>query len=138
MLTYDLEELKEELGRDEGRRTFPYKDSEGILTIGVGWNLEANGLPDNIIDMLLDRGIDDAEVVLDGFFLEWRELSNVRQRVLMNMAFNLGNRISGFKKMLAAIKIGDFDEAAVQMLDSKWALQVGPRSQRLAAMMRAG
>ena len=47
--TYDTLSLKAELSRDEGRKSKPYRDSEGILTIGVGWNLEANPLPDEVI-----------------------------------------------------------------------------------------
>jgi len=54
------------------------------------------------------------------------------QHVLLNMMFNMGmTRLAGFKKMLAALDAGDYAEMAVQMMDSKWATQVGPRSTRL-------
>jgi hypothetical protein len=52
------------------------------------------------------------------------------------MAFNLGrSRMAGFRKMLAAAKRYDWAECSRQMLDSKWARQVGARADRLAAMV---
>ena len=59
------------------------------------------------------------------------------QRVLVNMAFNLGrNRLSKFKNMLKAVNEGDYQKAADEMVDSKWYRQVGRRSEELVEMMR--
>ena len=140
MPDYDRQMLRAELSRDEGRKQFPYRDSEGILTIGVGWNLEANGLPENIIDMLLDLGIQRAETDLGVLYPGWREhLNAARQRALLNMAFNLGRlRLAKFHNMWQAIRDHDWDRAALEMLDSKWARQVGARAHRLSEMMRLG
>ena len=136
---YSLPALRKELSRDEGRRRKPYKDSEGILTIGVGWNLEAHGLPEDVIDRLLDLGIEQAEQALDKIWPRWRMLTPVRQRVLANMAFNLGEtRLRKFKRMWAALGKADYRTASEEMLDSKWAKQVGVRATRLAKRMRAG
>lgn len=64
-------------------------------------------------------------------------LSAIRQRVVTDMAFNLGtNGFFKFKKMIRAIENGNYNEAAKQMLDSKWSRQVGSRAIRLAEMMR--
>jgi len=52
------------------------------------------------------------------------------------MYFNLGNRLFNFKNMLFALAKKDYDEAAAQMLDSKWAQQVKGRSSELAKMMK--
>lgn len=136
---YGLSQLSEEITRDEGRRKKPYKDSEGILTIGIGWNLEANGLPDEVIDLLLVIGIENAERALDRIWKRWRMLSPNRQRVLLNMAFNLGEtRLRGFKKMWAALEKVDYLTASREMLDSKWAQQVGVRATRLSKAMVKG
>lgn len=136
---YDESTMRAELSRDEGRRRFPYKDTEGILTIGVGWNLEANGLPEYVIDYLLNTGIKQAEQDVQALYQEWELLSDVRQRVLINMAFNLGrHRLAGFKDMWAAIHARQYHVAAEEMLDSKWARQVGPRATRLAEEMSEG
>ena len=135
---YTIGALKHELIRDEGWRVKPYTDSVGKLTIGVGWNLSDNGIPEEIINRLMDIGIAQAESTLDAIIPDWRGLSDVRQRVLINMAFNLGGRLAGFARFLAAVKTSDWQTAADEMLESKWAHQVGTRSARLAEMMRSG
>ena len=62
----------------------------------------------------------------------WKDLDDDKQRVMANMAFNLGlPRLSKFKKFLKAMEEGDFKTAAVEMMDSKWATQVGNRAKRL-------
>jgi lysozyme len=48
------------------------------------------------------------------------------------MCFNLGiTRLLKFKKFLGAMEDHNWDKAAVEMLDSRWAIQVGPRAIRL-------
>jgi lysozyme len=54
------------------------------------------------------------------------------------MAFNLGNRLKGFKKFLSALNMGQWDDAAREMMDSKWATQVGKRAERLRDMVLTG
>jgi lysozyme len=66
----------------------------------------------------------------------WRNLDDNRQRILANMCFNLGYpRLSGFKNFLSALQVSDFEKAAVEMMDSKWADQVGDRAKRLRDRM---
>ena len=65
------------------------------------------------------------------------ELSETRKIVLINMYFNLGNRLFKFNNMLYAIHAKDYEEAAKQMLDSKWAKQVKGRANELANMMKS-
>jgi lysozyme len=131
--------LMEDLRSDEGVRQFPYRCSAGKLTIGVGWNLEDNGLPDDIINDLLCRSILSSVEDVAVIYPDAEDLGEVRYRVLLNMAFNLGRaRLAGFKKMWLAIAIGDFDKASEEMLDSKWANDVGNRAVRLAKEMKFG
>ncbi len=142
--SFDRTKLRAELERDEGRRTRAYRDSEGIWTVGVGWNLEANALPDDVIDRLLDLSIDQAALTLDVLEPRWRALDEERQLVMLNMSFNLGaGRLAGFRRFWAAISdyldsgaAKALDRAADEMLASKWAKQVGPRADRLARRMR--
>ena len=62
----------------------------------------------------------------------WKDLPEDLQRVMANMCFNLGiTRLLKFKKFLAAMEENKWDKAAVEMLDSRWAIQVGPRAIRL-------
>lgn len=123
---------------DEGKRKHPYEDSEGILTIAVGRNLEAVGLRDNEIQFMLLNDI--AEVRTQLSQVDWyRNLNQARQNVIENMVFNLGwPRFMGFKKTIAYIIQRNYEAAAREMLNSRWAVQVGPRAIRLANIMRTG
>ncbi len=135
----NLDRLKARLSLDEARRKKPYRCSAGKLTIGVGRNLEDRGLLDDEIDLLLSNDIRDAIGDCRRLVRSFDQLSDVRQEVLVNMMFNLGYaRLSGFKKFLDALSRSDWTEAANQMLDSKWADQVGNRADRLAKAMRTG
>lgn len=130
--------LRDRLIAEEGYRTHLYKCSAGYWTIGVGYNIEERGLPDDIIQELLDRTMreahDEARTLVDN----WLRLSYARQSVLIAMVFQMGiNRVRKFKRMLAAIEAFDFDTAADEMLDSKWARDDSPaRAQREAEIMR--
>ena len=131
--------LRKELSRDEDRRAKPYIDTVGKTTIGVGRNLDDVGLRADEIDLMLTNDIAAAVADLDRSLPWWRGLSDARRRVMANMAFNLGiGRLLGFKNMLAATSAGRYGEAAAEMLNSKWAKQVGDRAIRLATMMKAG
>lgn len=135
----NMERLLARLSLDEGREKKVYRCSAGKLTIGVGRNLEDRGLREDEIDLLLANDIRDSIDECRRLVRSFDQLNEVRQEVLINMMFNLGYaRLSGFKKFLAAIAMSDWTEAANQMLESKWADQVGARADRLANAMRRG
>lgn len=130
--------LLNQLRRDEGLRLRPYRCSAGRLTIGYGRNLEDRGITREEAEQLLRNDVDDLHRELLGL-RQYVYLDPVRQVVLANMAFNLGvSGLRGFRRMLNAISLGDYALAAKEMLDSKWAVQVGERAVRLAEMMRSG
>ena len=131
--------LRQELRRDEGVRKTPYTDTVGKLTIGVGRNLDDVGLSQDEIDYLLGNDISRALTDCRMAFSWFGRLSDERQRVIANMVFNLGlPKYRKFQKHIAAIESGNWEIAAMEMLDSKWSRQVGERSKRLAQRMRAG
>ena len=135
----DMTKLKAELIRDEGLRLKPYRCTAGKLTIGVGRNLDDVGLADEEAKYLLKTDIDRAMDGLDRNVPWWRSMTDARRRALVNMCFNLGwPRLSQFKNMLAHLQAGDFERAAAEALDSRWAQQVGERSERIAALIREG
>ena len=135
----DRPKLLLELERDEGLRLHPYTDTVGKITIGIGRNLTDVGLSKEEVYALAGSDIYMACGDLDHYLPWWNRLSEVRQRVLANMVFNMGiRRLQGFALFLNAVQIGDWEEAAKQMLDSQWARQVGPRATRLAEQMRKG
>lgn len=131
--------LIEQLKLHEGVRDRPYKDSVGKLTIGVGRNLTDKGLKPKEIEYLLMNDIMECIDDLNKYLPWWRQLNEVRQRVLMDMCFNLGiGGLLGFKNTLAFIQSGDYEQASQNMLLSKWAGQVGQRARRLSEMIRTG
>ena len=133
------EALVRQLVEHEGLRTDLYVDTVGKQTIGVGRNLTDVGISQAEALMLLDNDIARAEAGLDRAFPWWREMSDVRQRVLCDMCFNLGlEKLRHFERTLSAMHRGDYAQAAVGMLSSKWAEQVGRRARRLAQMMETG
>ena len=135
----DRNRLIDQLRIHEGVEKTVYNDSEGIPTIGVGRNLRDRGLSDDEIDYLLSNDIDIVVDELDKVMPWWKDLDEVRQRVLCDLVFNLGMpRFSGFKKSISYMKQQMWDQAADELLDSKWARQVGRRAQTLSEMMRTG
>lgn len=132
----NLEALKDQLVQHEGLRLKPYKDTVDKLTIGVGRNLDDVGITEAEAMLLLDNDIKRVVADLDRALPWWRHMSKTRQLVLADMAFNLGlPRLKGFKNALEAMAEGRYDEAAHEMMDSRWARQVGHRAIRLARMM---
>lgn len=134
-----MTDIFQDLRRDEGVRNKPYKCTAGKLTIGVGRNLEDVGLSNEEIEFLLQNDVKRVRKELAGNFPWYLRLSPNRQRALENMCFNLGiRRLKGFRKMLASLELGQWDTAAAEALDSKWARQVGARADRIAELIRHG
>jgi len=132
------EELKQQLLRHEGLRLKPYRCTAGRLTIGVGRNLDAVGISEAEALQMLDHDVDALLARLDQLPV-YRGLSPDRQQVIANMVFNLGyDGVMKFRKMWAALAAGDYKLAGKEMLDSRWADQVGDRATELAAMMWTG
>lgn len=90
-------------------------------------------------DAWLTSDIAKAETGLANALSWFDSLADFRQDVLANMAFNMGvGGVLNFHHMLAAMEVQDWPKAAAEMLDSKWATQVGRRANRLADVMQNG
>jgi lysozyme len=146
----NIDQLKEDLIRDEGLRLRPYRDSTGNTTWGVGRNLSAKPLKENEAAYLLTKGNftrEDALRILEGDIadalfelhtqLPWvQHLPETKQRALANMVFNLG--IAGllkFKPTLALMREGRWPDAVGRLKKSLWAKQVGKRSERVCDLL---
>lgn len=130
--------LLEQLQRHEGLRLKPYRDTEGKLTVGYGRNLDDCGISEDEAGFMLDNDIDEVVADLERMPLYLR-LDPIRKVVLANMCFNLGlTRFLEFRRMLAALADEDWERAAAEMMDSKWARQVGSRAVELSELMRRG
>lgn len=123
----------------EGKKLKPYVDTVGKITIGVGRNLTDRGISEGECALLLSNDIDIVMKQFNNNFPNWKQFDDVRKLVILDMLFNLGlNRFLGFKNMIDALNTKDFNKAASEMLNSRWAEQVGDRAKRLSIMMRDG
>lgn len=127
---------KEMLRRHEGLRLTVYECSAGKKTIGYGRNLEDRGITEAEAEWMLDNDIQSTEQSLVSSFDFYKDLDVVRKAVLIDLAFNIGMAgLKGFKKMLKALEQGDYSEAAIQLLDSRYANQVPNRAMELARLL---
>lgn len=131
--------LIEQLKRHEGMRLKPYKCTAGKLTIGYGRNLEDKGISKHEAELMLSNDIHEVQDELTKRLPVYFKLNQARKDALANMGFNLGvTGLLKFKKMISALESGDYNLAAAEMLDSRWASQVGQRSKELAEQIRTG
>jgi lysozyme len=149
-----VDRLIEQLKQHEGYRKHVYKDSNGIDTIGYGYNLSSNMASFSSIELayfyregmsktealrVLKLCINKTSEELKLKFEWFDSLSKARQDVLINMCFNLGIvKLLKFKKMLKCLEDDDWQGAAGQMLESKWHSDVGQRAITLSAQMMRG
>ena len=135
----DRQALVNSVAQHEGFRAKAYTDTVGKLTIGYGRNIEDVGISKREAAFLLQNDLDAAEQSCRDAFDWFDRLSPARQRVLIEMAFNLGFRkLLGFGQTIKACRDGRYEDAAKQMLKSKWAAQVKQRAVTLAEQMRVG
>lgn len=131
-------EIRELLEKHEGKRNIPYQDEKGNWTYGIGHNMR-EPIPDEVIYLQLEHDIQKAEGELDRVFPEWREMSEKRRIALVDFMFNVGAvTFMSFNKMRRALMLKDYETAAAELLDSRYAEQVGIRAERLADMLRNG
>ncbi|MCK4814466.1 lysozyme [bacterium] len=137
-----IEKLKLMLMRDEGEVNHAYQDTEGYWTIGVGRlidNRKGGGISHEESMYLLGNDIKTVLGQCDREFDWFDTLDEARKIVVLNMVFNLGiGNFKKFKKTIAFISAGDYDEASIEMLDSTWSSQVGNRAARLSTIMKTG
>lgn len=134
-------DIKEYIKLNEGLRLKPYRCSAGKLTIGYGRNLEDVGISKTEAEYFLAGDIGRSYEALVDIFGQhlFSILTYNRKMVLVDMIFNLGRKgFLRFKKMIRAIKENDFDEAEIQLLNSRYATQLPSRSKRNARMMKEG
>ena len=140
----DRLKLIDQLIHHEGMECFPYVDTVGKTTIGVGRNLTDRGLSQAECRYLLANDIEISISELERSFNWFSKLDDTRQAALVDLHFNLGlNRLKTFKKTLRLIEecmLGDdlWDKVAAELLDSRWATQVGQRAHTLARMLELG
>lgn len=132
-------DVKNLIKEHEGCRLKPYKCTAGKLTIGWGRNIEDVGISQQEADYLFDNDLKKVQDELLAKIPWFTTLNEVRQAVLLDMAFNLG--VNGLLKWvitLGNVAKGHYKQASIDMLNSKWAKQVPNRAKKLSAMMDSG
>ena len=136
-----MSNLVKMLKRHEGVRSKVYICSAGYETIGVGRNIAESGLglSDDEIDYLLANDIKRVREELTDSYFWFPAMNEARQDALVDISFNLGQtRLRGFVKAIEAMSREQFDIAADEFMDSKWATQVGNRAIQVTEMIRTG
>lgn len=136
---------KQEIELDEGRENKAYKDSLGYWTIGVGHML---GKDDKFKDLVwtdsqvdeqystdFEAAVQEAQDAFDGF----AGLDGPRKGALVNMAFQLGgSTLSTFHTFLNLLDLAKYDEAAADLMTTRYAKQVPMRASRIAYRIKTG
>jgi len=143
----DIEKLREQLKIDEGCVYELYNDHLGYATFGIG-HLVTESDPEHGQEIgtpvsesrVVEAFEQDVQTVLSDcaiLYPDFDELPEEAQQVIANMMFNLGRpRLTAFRGMKAGVDARDWNEAADQMVDSRWYRQVGARAERLVERMR--
>ena len=128
--------LKDHIKQSEGLSLTLYKCPAGKLTIGYGHNIESLGITQEVADFILEGDIQAAKKDALSIFPNLQTFPHDKQLAIIDMVFNMGKpTFLKFKKMIAAIKTRDWQEAGKQAQDSKWYRQVGNRGKKVVALL---
>ena len=132
-------DLEQKIKQEEGFCGKVYACTENKLTIGYGFNLESSEMPVEVADIWLTINLNKLNIALLSEFWWFKGLDEGRRIVVVDMAYQMGVRgLKGFKGMIAAIIDRDYERAAYELLDSKYARQTPNRANRNAEIMRTG
>ena len=129
-----------QIGEDEGYRSCYYKDSLGFGTIGFGTLVNNTMVEGECIDAheavrLLRLHYN---ISLNSVEKHYKWAEGDTKLILVNLAYNMGEtRLSKFKKMLKHLKNKNYDLAAGELLNSRYAKQVRLRAGRMASRIMA-
>ena len=142
-------QLKKQTEFEEGKKLKAYKDSLGILSIGIGHNLRARPkigdwkIPSTITEdecsVIFNQDVQDTIEALAEGYPRIKFLDPARRDAVIQMAFQLGVAgVLAFHNMFIALDKGDWRIASKEALDSKWAKQTPARAKRVAKQILTG
>lgn len=134
-----MDKLKQMIIEHEGIRLFPYLCPSKKLSIAAGRNLTDRGIRQDEAMLMLDNDIAESRAEMAHF--DWyNALDQVRKDVMVELHFNIGlTSLLKFRQMIGALEKKDYSNAAMHMLNSKWAKQVGSnRSLNMAKRLKTG
>jgi lysozyme len=153
----DIEQLERAVKEHEGFREHPYQDTRKLWTVGYGRCLETHpltaeefryllnqsllaiSLTEDGAEWLMFRELNTCESACENTFGFWNTLNAARKNVLVEMAFQMGlAKLCKFTQMIAHLQAGDHEQAAVEGLDSVWAMQTPARAEKLMTQLKTG
>jgi lysozyme len=139
MMTPEMQsKLKRSVTLHESCNNFPYIDTRGNITIGIGYNLSVRGLDDSWINHQYDADVGYFYTQLDKNFKWFMGLDENRKVALVDMCFMGFKKFCGFTKMIDALAKKDYETASKEMLDSQWATEVKGRATTLSQVILTG
>lgn len=131
--------IYQDIDHHEGLRLKPYKDTVGKWSIGWGRNLDDVGISREEAEIMRDNDIFRTIELMDNYLnLDWRHQPYPVMRALFNMCFQMGvGGVNWFKGMLRALALNDYERAAAEALDSRWAVQTPERAEEVAEWIRS-
>ena len=133
-----IDETKELLKKHEGVKTKLYKCPANKWTVGVGHNIEDNGLSLSCVEFIFEEDFNHCVKIAEAIFgkTSFNNLPDNAKKVIVDMIFNLGGtRFEAFKKMIKCIKSKDFVGASKEIINSKAYTQNTKRYRELATLM---
>lgn len=142
----DRVKFKAQLTPEEGDRKFPYDDAtgrppavQGKLTIGIGWNLTDNGIPQEVEDLLFNIATDRVEADLTAHCPWWPGLPDPQQRAVADLCFNMGwPTLSAFGTFLGLMALRQYAAAALDLTTTAWYKEVGSRGPKVVSLLLEG
>jgi lysozyme len=144
----NIQRLIKSIQDHEGFEAFPYKCTAGKWTVGYGHRIKDVDLfnkqyPDG---WTKGQATERIKTHIDNIRTDSRLqsvydcLNDIRSEIITEMCYQLGmSGFLGFSKMIFWIKQGEWDAAADEGLDSKWAIKDTPgRALELMELFRKG
>ena len=117
----DLNKLKQSVKKSENVKLKVYLCPKKKHTIGYGRNLDDRGITMLEAEAMLERDLLDTKLELEDKIKFFHKLDDIRQNVLIEMAYNMGvPHLLEFKNTLKFMEKSDFINASKEMLNSKW------------------
>tara|TARA_R100001594_G_scaffold146740_1_gene198576 strand:+ start:114 stop:536 length:423 start_codon:yes stop_codon:yes gene_type:complete len=133
-----MKDLLEKIKHHEGFVEHVYDDSLGIPTIGYGFAIKDLILDQDIAEEILIRKLQKLKNNANRRFSWLEDMPLEVKEVVLNMCYQLGiTGFSKFRKAISAMQENDWEEAADEMLDSKWAKQTPNRAKELSNIVRS-
>lgn len=129
--------LIDSIKKHEGYVGIVYKDSLGIDTIGYGFAIKDLELDEDLCEIILERKLSQLIDRINFKFQWYRYMPQEIKDIVTEMCYQLGvTGFSKFKKTIAYLQNKQWDDASVEMLDSRWAKQTPNRAKEMSERVK--